>query len=639
MKLNILFVMLSVAVLLSTGYSFASQGTNVDTMTFDLHPDEGTAPEELQRDAFGIHYDPVPYADAAENTEPDVAGDPDDGKHDATSEMINKEDTEIITIGALVPVSRPDGAGIHRQVATELAIEDFNKYLEASGASWRLDLDVRDTAAPSADPLDLVKSLHDDGVQFISGPSASSRVSMIKDYADANDMLIVSCCSTAPSLAFEGDNVFRMAPDDALHGPVISNLLWDNGKTVLISVWRDGPFGNGLHDSTVAKFEELGGTVDDLGSYPLCDEDNCHDAAFDALTGQLREKVQMYVDSHGSEKVAVLYVGAAETADFMQRAAAHPVLHTVNWIGSDANVLSNSLVDDPVIFQFMQDVNFTACIFAEDQTSQRYQQLNARLSADSRIVGTPNVYTYASYDSIWTLGLAIEAAGDGGFEEIKRQIPLAVSDYQGALGNIVLNDVGDSAEASYAVWGIRSAGWERIGTYVSDLGLVPVMADPDTKAEQECDPGTVMQDGICIPDAGDDDDGDDGGGCLIATAAYGSELAPQVQMLREIRDGTVMSTAAGASFMSGFNQIYYSFSPVIADAERENPIFREAVRAFIAPMLATLSIMTLADESSEAGVLGLGMAVIALNLGMYVAVPVLVGFKIHAYARSRHSQR
>ena len=79
-----------------------------------------------------------------------------------------------------------------------------------------------------------------------------------------------------------------------------------------------------------------------------------------------------------------------------------------------------------------------------------------------------------------------------------------------------------------------------------------------------------------------------GGGCLIATAAYGTELAPQVQFLREIRDTTVMSTASGISFMTGFNQLYYSFSPTIADMQRENPMFQEAVRGFITPMISTL---------------------------------------------------
>jgi YVTN family beta-propeller protein len=126
-----------------------------------------------------------------------------------------------------------------------------------------------------------------------------------------------------------------------------------------------------------------------------------------------------------------------------------------------------------------------------------------------------------------------------------------------------------------------------------------------------------------------------GGGCLIATAAFGSELAPQVQLLREIRDNTVMSTASGAAFMSGFNQFYYSFSPTIADMERENPAFQESVRVFITPMISTLSIMTLADGGNEMDILGLGTLVIALNLGMYIAIPATVGFGVTKLIKSR----
>ena len=127
----------------------------------------------------------------------------------------------------------------------------------------------------------------------------------------------------------------------------------------------------------------------------------------------------------------------------------------------------------------------------------------------------------------------------------------------------------------------------------------------------------------------------DGGGCLIATAAFGSELAPQVQFLREIRDNTVMTTSSGASFMTGFNTLYYSFAPTVADWERENPMFKEAVRSFITPMISTLSIMALADEDSEVEVLGLGISIIALNLGMYIAAPALIGFKVHKQIKSR----
>jgi len=120
----------------------------------------------------------------------------------------------------------------------------------------------------------------------------------------------------------------------------------------------------------------------------------------------------------------------------------------------------------------------------------------------------------------------------------------------------------------------------------------------------------------------------EGGGCLVATAAYGTELAPQVQLLREVRDNAVMSTPSGMAFIAGFNQLYYSFSPTIADWERENQMFREAVRTFIAPMVLTLLIMTLADSDSDIKVIGLGISVIVLNIGMYIILPTIVAWQI-----------
>ena len=119
---------------------------------------------------------------------------------------------------------------------------------------------------------------------------------------------------------------------------------------------------------------------------------------------------------------------------------------------------------------------------------------------------------------------------------------------------------------------------------------------------------------------------EEAGGCLIATAAYGSEMAPQVQLLREIRDNQLMNTEAGSAFMSGFNEMYYSFSPIVADMERENPMFKEAVKLGLTPMLSSLAIMENADSESE--VLGLGLSVIALNLGMYIGLPAFGILKV-----------
>ena len=146
-----------------------------------------------------------------------------------------------------------------------------------------------------------------------------------------------------------------------------------------------------------------------------------------------------------------------------------------------------------------------------------------------------------------------------------------------------------------------------------------VIAEPEPEPEPEpmCGEGTVLEDGKCVAE-------EKGGGCLIATAAYGSEMAPQVQFLREIRDNTVLQTQSGTAFMTGFNQFYYSFSPAVADYERENPVFKEAVKLSLTPLLTSLAILNYVDIDTEQEMLGYGIGVILLNIGMYFVAPAAV---------------
>ena len=122
-----------------------------------------------------------------------------------------------------------------------------------------------------------------------------------------------------------------------------------------------------------------------------------------------------------------------------------------------------------------------------------------------------------------------------------------------------------------------------------------------------------------------------GGGCLIATASYGSELALQVQQLREIRDDVILQTESGSTFMMGFNQFYYSFSPMIADYERENPVFKEAVKLIITPLLTSLTLLQYVDIDSESDMLGYGIGIILLNIGMYFITPAVLITKIRSF--------
>jgi len=122
---------------------------------------------------------------------------------------------------------------------------------------------------------------------------------------------------------------------------------------------------------------------------------------------------------------------------------------------------------------------------------------------------------------------------------------------------------------------------------------------------------------------------EEGGGCLIATATFGSEMAPQVQQLRELRDNTILSTESGSAFMTGFNQFYYSFSPMVADLERENPMFKEVMKIALTPMLSSLSLLNYVDIDSEQEMLGYGISLILLNIGMYAGIPAFGILKLY----------
>ena len=173
-------------------------------------------------------------------------------------------------------------------------------------------------------------------------------------------------------------------------------------------------------------------------------------------------------------------------------------------------------------------------------------------------------------------------------------------------GTIIVQEAGDKTHSE-------------METHTEEPAIVEEVVEEPAIVEEVVEEPAIVEEVVEEPATAPQESSEEGGGCLIATAAYGSELAPQVQMLREIRDNQLMNTESGSAFMTTFNEAYYSFSPYIADLERESPIFKEIVKAGLTPMISTLSIMESAETESE--VLGLGLSVIALNLGMYIGLP------------------
>jgi hypothetical protein len=206
----------------------------------------------------------------------------------------------------------------------------------------------------------------------------------------------------------------------------------------------------------------------------------------------------------------------------------------------------------------------------------------------------------------------------------KGQIIIVRTVQPDASGNFVLKfKVPANANSGFEV----ASSVESQGESISESKKIDesIVSKPiSEKSSPVCGKGTVLENGMCVPEKKPQTNAKSANGCLIATATYGTELAPQVQLLREIRDNTLFGTGVGTSFMAGFNEFYYTFSPTIADWERENPVFREFVKIAITPMMSTLTILNYVELGSEGKVVAYGIGIILLNVGLYVGVPLLV---------------
>lgn len=117
-------------------------------------------------------------------------------------------------------------------------------------------------------------------------------------------------------------------------------------------------------------------------------------------------------------------------------------------------------------------------------------------------------------------------------------------------------------------------------------------------------------------------------GCLIATSTFGSELAPEVQFLRDFRDNKILRTFAGRSFMVVFNTWYYSFSPGIAQYESVNPAMRALVKIAIYPLIWILQIGSIVFDAfpfnHEAAAVLSGLVISTLLGTIYLTGPMII---------------
>ncbi len=380
----------------------------------------------------------------------------------------------VVDIGLILPLSGDLAThGLENLEGSKLGVVEFNKHLEEIGATWTLKMTSEDSATNPVIALEKLTSLNAKGIKMIVGPETSSNIRNMKGYSDSNNMLLVSCCSSAPSLAIPNDSVYRLVPDDSNQGTALSKLIQHEEIQVLVPVWRGDTWGDGLSAATTSSFVQRGGIIDEGVRY------NPESPEFSASTSLLAEIVQGYVDEYGKDKVGVLFLGFAEILQFTQSASQHEILDDVRWFGPGANTKEHKLIDDPIGLEFSTNVQFTTVQFAASKITDTgavnpiYEKVQDHLTES--LGTTPNSFVLSSYDAVWIIGLAILETQSTDVTTIKSVISDIAENYSGAIGPTILNEAGDLAQANYEIWGIRGGEWILLGQYTQSTDSISII--------------------------------------------------------------------------------------------------------------------------------------------------------------------
>ncbi len=146
----------------------------------------------------------------------------------------------VFKVGVLASLTGSwSSLGQNTVAALQIAEEQLEAEAISQHGGYRFHFFVRDTQLDPSQALAAIQDLDQRGVKIIIGPQSSAEVAMIKPYADAHNMLVISQGSTASSLAIAGDNIFRFCPNDRREAEAIVALLWHDGIQTIVGAHRN----------------------------------------------------------------------------------------------------------------------------------------------------------------------------------------------------------------------------------------------------------------------------------------------------------------------------------------------------------------------------------------------------------------
>lgn len=377
-------------------------------------------------------------------------------------------------VGAIIPITGSySSIGKPVKVALEKAEHDVNQYFEKMNSSSRFNLVMANSKSSPEDSFEAIKQLHSSGAKIIVGPATSTAVFAAKDYADANDIILISYSSTSPLLSIAGDNLLRLVPDDINQGKVIAERMNDDGIKVVVPMWRGDIYGNELYKSTKYHFEKLGGKMEEGINYkPHTGKfaTSLHRINFIMWNEDLERLNNIVSDAikeYDSKSVGVFIISYDEITPILIQSPMYYSLSNIRWYGSDSIAQNHHITKNIDSALFAIKTNFSNPLYSIDTKSPKIHELIEILEKELHDGGSIT-YPAIAYDSFWISSLSLDANNTNSYLADHKNINkdsfkdivfnTAESFDNGISGKIQLNDAGDRIGEDYDFWSIYKEG-------------------------------------------------------------------------------------------------------------------------------------------------------------------------------------
>lgn len=362
---------------------------------------------------------------------------------------------EDVTIGGVFNISGW-AEGEKSKTAAEFAVTDFNEYLDMIGADWNLKMRVEDTRENANVAFTKLQDLRSSGIDLVVGMAFSHFISLSYNYIQTNDMLVISHAAQAAEHEID-DNIFRLVPNDGQQVPAISAAIQDAGITTLVTVSRIGSWGDGIVNGVE---EFLDGEVVRLIRY---DPETVY---YSAEVSFLDAELAKLIDMHGADNVGVLFVGNDEFIQIVQQMRLYENVSKVRWFGTNNQAGQSYFQNDLIMREFAEVTGFKAVHSIPAQSNSISTALDERFIEKYNSTGT--TYSYAAYDAVWLLGMAILQTQSEEPSVLVRAIPAVALHTTGASGHLELSHGGDLANAAFEIWQFQNYTWAKYADYTPD---------------------------------------------------------------------------------------------------------------------------------------------------------------------------